>query len=83
MAAQTDELRAMIAALAGSQALTLDALRRRGSISEGDIDYILAVTEQGIAKVVGSAGPHAVVQMIRICLEQLSSAEEPVGQPRE
>src|SRR5215813_8915386 len=31
------------------------------------IDYILAVTEQGIAKAVGTAGPQAVVQMIRMC----------------
>jgi hypothetical protein len=50
MASQTEELHAMIAALAGSQALLLDALRRRGSIDEEDIDYILSVTEQGIAK---------------------------------
>jgi hypothetical protein len=77
MAAQTDELRAMIAALAGSQALTLDALRRRGSIGQEDIDYILAVTEQGIAKAVGTAGPKSVVQMIRICLQQLSTSESP------
>jgi hypothetical protein len=40
MTAEAEELRAMIAALAGSQALTLDALRRRGSIGQGDIDYI-------------------------------------------
>src|SRR5215831_17275716 len=33
MAAQTEELHAMISALAGSQALLLDALRRRGSIA--------------------------------------------------
>ena len=38
MAAQADELRAMIAALAGSQALTLDALRWRGLIGEEDIN---------------------------------------------
>jgi hypothetical protein len=75
MAIQADELHAMIAALAGSQALTLDALRRRGSIGQDDIDYILAVTEQGIAKAVGTAGPQAVVQMIRICLQQLSGVE--------
>jgi hypothetical protein len=75
MAAETDELRAMIAALAGSQALTLEALRRRGSIGQEDIDYILAVTEQGIAKAVGTAGPKAVVQMIRMCLQQLSVSE--------
>jgi hypothetical protein len=65
----------MIAALAGSQALLLDALRRRGSIDEEDIDYILSVTEQGIAKTVGTAGPRAVVQMIRLCLQQLSTSE--------
>jgi len=75
MAAQTEELHAMIAALAGSQALLLDALRRRGSIDEEDIDYILSVTEQGIAKTVGTAGPKAVVQMIRLCLQQLSTSE--------
>ena len=75
MAAQTGELHAMIAALAGSQALLLDALRRRGSIDEEDIDYILSVTEQGIAKTVGTAGPRAVVQMIRLCLQQLSTSE--------
>ena len=57
MALQTDQLHAMIAALAGSQALLLDVLRRRGSIAQDDIDYILAVTEQGIAKAVGTAGP--------------------------
>jgi hypothetical protein len=74
MAAQTEELHAMIAALAGSQALLLDVLRRRGSIAQDDIDYILAVTEQGIAKAVGTAGPQAVVQMIRLCLQQLSSS---------
>jgi uncharacterized metal-binding protein len=72
VAAQTDELRAMIAALAGSHALLLDALRRRGAIAQGDIDYILTVTEQGIAKAVGTDGPQAVVQMIRLCLEELS-----------
>jgi hypothetical protein len=76
MAAQADELRAMIAALAGSQALTLDALRRRGLIGEEDIEYILAVTEQGVAKAVGSAGPQTVVQMIRMCLQELSTAED-------
>jgi hypothetical protein len=76
MAAQADELRAMIAALAGSQALTLDALRRRGLIGEKDIEYILAVTEQGVAKATGSAGPQTVVQMIRMCLQQLSAAED-------
>lgn len=75
VAAQTDELHAMIAALAGSQALLLDVLRRRGSIVQDDIDYILAVTEQGIAKAVGTAGPQAVVQMIRLCLQQLSTSE--------
>ena len=77
MAAQTDELRGMIAALAGSQALTLDALRRRGAIDQEDIDYIVAVTEQGIAKAVGTAGPKSVVQMIRMCLQQLSISESP------
>jgi hypothetical protein len=77
MAAETDELRAMIAALAGSQALTLEALRRRGSIGQEDIDYILAVTEQGTARAVGTAGPKSVVQMIRMCLQQLSIAESP------
>ena len=75
MPGQTDELHAMIAALAGSQALLLDALRRRGSIGQEDIDYILAVTEQGIARAVGTAGPKAVVEMIRLCLQQLSAAE--------
>ena len=75
VAAQTDELHAMIAALAGSQALLLNVLRRRGSIAQDDIDYILAVTEQGIAKAVGTAGPRAVVQMIRLCLQQLSTSE--------
>ena len=75
VAAQTDELHAMIAALAGSQALLLDVLRRRGSIAQDDIDYILAVTEQGIAKAVGTAGPQAVVQIIRLCLQQLSTSE--------
>ena len=79
MATEADELRAMIAALAGSQALTLDALRRRGSIGREDIEYILAVTDQGIAKAVGTAGPRAVVQMIRMCLQQLS-ASEPTAQ---
>jgi hypothetical protein len=83
MVAQTDELRAMIAALAGSQALILDALRRRGSVSQEDIDYVLAVTEQGIAKAVGTAGPKSVVQMIRMCLQQLSTSESPrQGEPR-
>jgi hypothetical protein len=76
MAGQTDELRAMIAALAGSQALTLDVLRRRGSIGEEDIEYILAVTEQGVAKAVGSVGPQTVVQMIRVCLQQLSPPQD-------
>ena len=77
MAAEADELRAMIAALAGSQALTLDALRRRGLIGEEDIQYILAVTEQGVAKAVGSAGgPQTVVQMIRMCLQQLSTSQD-------
>jgi hypothetical protein len=76
MAAQADELRAMIAALAGSQALTLDALRRRGLIGEEDIEYILAVTEQGVAKAVGSAGTQTVVQMIRMCLQQLSAPQD-------
>jgi hypothetical protein len=75
VAVQTDELHAMIAALAGSQALLLDVLHRRGSIAQNDIDYILTVTEQGIAKAVGAAGPQAVVQMIRLCLQQLSSSE--------
>jgi len=65
----------MIAALAGSHALTLDALRRRGSIGQEDIDYILTVTEQGTAKTTGSAGPQAVVQMIRMCLQELSASE--------
>lgn len=75
MPLETDELHAMIAALAGSQALLLDVLRRRGSIAQDDIDYILAVTEQGIAKAVGAAGPQAVVQMIRLCLQQLSTSQ--------
>jgi hypothetical protein len=75
MAVQTDELQAMIAALAGSQALLLDVLRRRSSIDQHDIDYILTVTEQGIAKVAGAAGPQAVVQMIRLCLQQLSTSD--------
>lgn len=75
MATEADELRAMIAALAGSQALTLDVLRRRGSIGRQDIEYILAVTDQGVAKAVGTAGPRAVVQMIRMCLQQLSASE--------
>ena len=75
MAVQTDEWHAMIAALAGSQALLLDVLRRRGSIAQDDIDYILTVTEQGITKVLGSEGPQAVVQMIRLCLQQLSTSE--------
>ena len=44
MAVQTDQLHAMIAALAGSQALLIDVLRRRGSIAQDDIDYILTVT---------------------------------------
>jgi hypothetical protein len=44
---------------------------------QGDIDYILAVTEQGIAKAVGTAGPKSVVQMIRMCLQQLSTSESP------
>jgi hypothetical protein len=72
MAVQADELRAMIAALSGSQALLLDALRRRGSIGQADIDYILAVTEQGIAKAVGTAGPKAVVEMIRCISSDLT-----------
>jgi hypothetical protein len=42
VAAQTDQLHAMIAALAGSQALLLDVLRRRGSIAQDDIDYIFS-----------------------------------------
>jgi hypothetical protein len=75
VAAQTDELHAMIAALAGSQALLLDVLRRRGSSAQDDIDYILAVTEHGIAKAVGTAGPRAVVQIIRLCLHLLSTSE--------
>jgi hypothetical protein len=75
MAAQTDETRAMIATLAGSQALLLDTLRRRGSIGQEDIDYILAVTEQGIAKAVDTAGPKAVVEMIKLCLQQLATSE--------
>ena len=75
MTAEAEELRTMIAALAGSHALTLDALRRRGSIGQEDIDYILAVTEQGLAKTATSAGPQAVVQMIRMCLQQLSASE--------
>jgi len=75
MAAEADELRAMIATLAGSHALTLDALRRRGLIGEEDIQYILAVKEQGVAKAVGSAGPQTVVQMIRVCLQQLSTSQ--------
>jgi len=77
MAVQTDQLHAMIAALAGSQALLIDVLRRRGSIAQDDIDYILTVTEQGVAKAVGTAGPQAVVQMIRLCLQQLSTSEQP------
>jgi hypothetical protein len=52
--------------------VTLDALRRRGLIGEDDIEYILAVTEQGVTKSVGSAGHQTVVQMIRMCLQQLS-----------
>jgi len=75
MAAETEELYAMIAALAGSQALLLHTLRRQGLIGKEDIDYILSVTEQGIAKAVGTAGPKAVVQMIRLCLQQLSTSE--------
>ena len=75
MAAETEELYAMIAALAGSQALLLHTLRRQGSIGKEDIDYILSVAEQGIAKAVGTAGPKAVVQMIRLCLQQLSTSE--------
>ena len=75
MAVQTDQSDAMIATLAGSQALLLDVLRRRGSIAQDDIDYILTVTGQGIAEVVGAAGPQAVVQMIRLCLQQLSTSE--------
>ena len=75
MPSKTDELHAMIAALAGSQALLLDALRRRGAIGQSEIDYILAVTEQGIAKAVGTDGPKAVMDMIRLCLQQLSAAE--------
>ena len=75
MAAQTDEIHAMIAALAGSQALLLDVLRRRGSIAQDDIDYVLTVTEQGTAKAVGTVRPQAVVQMIRLCLQQLSTSE--------
>lgn len=74
MVAQAAELHAMIAALAGSQALTLDALRRRVSIDQEDIDYILAVTEQGIAREFGTSGPSAVVQMMRMCLQQLSAS---------
>jgi hypothetical protein len=77
MAAHTNELHAMIAALAGSQALTLDALRRHGSIGQEDIDYILAVTERGIAKAVGAAGPQAVVQMIRICCSSFRLSNRP------
>jgi hypothetical protein len=74
--------RGMIAALAGSQAPTLDALRRRGSIDQEDIDYILAVTEQGIAEAVGTPGPKSVVQMIRMCLQELSTSEAPrQGEP--
>jgi uncharacterized protein YdbL (DUF1318 family) len=79
MATQADELRGMIAALAGSQALTLDALRRRGLIGEADIEYILAVTEQGVAKAVGSTGPQIVVQMIRMCLQQLATSQDHSG----
>ena len=75
MAVQTDQLHAMIVALAGSQALLMDVLRRRGSIAQDDIDYILTVTKLGIAKAVGTAGPQAVVQMIRLCLQQLSTSE--------
>ena len=73
--AQTAELHAMIAALSGSQELLSDVLRRRGSIAHDDIDYILAVIEQGIAKAVGTAGPQAVVQIIRLCLHQLQTSE--------
>jgi len=47
MAVQTDQLHAMIAALAGSQALLLDVLRRRGSIAQDDIDYILTSQSKG------------------------------------
>jgi hypothetical protein len=54
--------------------VTLDALRRRGLIGEEDIGYILAVTEQGVTKAVGSAGHQTVVQMIRMCFQQLSIA---------
>jgi hypothetical protein len=75
MAAKNDELHAMIVALAGSQALLLDVLRRRGSIAQEDIDFILAVTEQGVAKALGTGGPQAVVQMIRLSLQQLSASE--------
>jgi hypothetical protein len=75
--ARADELQAMIAALAGLQALTLDVLRRRGAIDQEDIDYIFAVTEQGTAKAVGSSGPQALIQMIRMCLQQLSAFESP------
>ena len=75
MAVHTDQSHAMIAALAGSQALLLDVLRRRGSIAQDDIDYILTVTEQGTAKAVGTVGPQAVVQMIKLCLQQLSTSE--------
>jgi hypothetical protein len=75
MATEAEELRAMIAALAGSQALTLDALRRRGLLGQDDIEYILAVTVQGIARTAGAAGPQAVVQIIRICLQELATSE--------
>ena len=75
MPVQTDQLHAMIAALAGTQALLFDVLRRRGSIAQDDIDYILTVTEQGITKAVGTAGAQAVVQMIRLCLQQLSTSD--------
>jgi hypothetical protein len=75
MAQQTDELHAMIAALTDLQALPLDALRRRSSIAQEDIDYILVVTEQGITKAVGTDGPKAIVETIRLCLQQLSGFE--------
>jgi hypothetical protein len=70
-----DEVSAMIAALAASQAFTLDALRRRGSIKQEDIDYILTVTEQGVTQAVGTAGAQTVVRIIRMCLQQLSPPE--------
>ena len=50
----------------GSQALTLDAVRRRDSIGQEDLDYTLVVTEQGIAKSSALLVRQAVVQIIRM-----------------